>query len=74
MNGIEVRFHLVGGQSVTFHMPLEEGKVVTPDVLQETAKQWRDSTNLWMSQNAEWAFVISDMKNVAMIEIVNGGA
>lgn len=67
---MEVRFHLTGGQTVSVLMPAAEGQSFDADDFKTVAKEWREASNLWLSQKTDWALSIPDMKNVAMIEFV----
>ncbi len=66
---MQVTFHLVGGQSLTFLMELQDGATLTQDDISGFAEQLKDTTRMHLSQGRDWAFAIPDMKNVAMVEV-----
>jgi hypothetical protein len=70
ITALEVRFHLVGGQTVTFLMPAKEGETFNAEDMKETAKDFINKESLWLSYDEGWAFAVPSMANVAMIEVL----
>ncbi|SFM82208.1 hypothetical protein [Methylobacterium pseudosasicola] len=64
---IEVRFYLVGGQTVSVPMELEDGTVLTQEALHGFIKDWKKIGQFSYATTA-FAIAIPDMENVAMIE------
>ena len=70
VKAIELRFHLVGGQTVTIMMPAKEGETFNAEDFEELAEKWRDAGNLSLADADRWSMAIPSMANVAMIEFV----
>ncbi len=70
VKNIEIRFHLVGGQTVTILMPAKEGEMFDAADFEAMAEQFRDAQNLNLSDTDKWSLAIPSMANVAMVEFV----